>query len=371
MAKRAPIRPPAISGHSYLRPLGSGGFAEVFLYEQDMPRRLVAVKVLPPLGADPEARRTFEAEADITARLSTHPSILTVYQASIAADGHPFIAMEYCPDSMSVRSRAARLPLDAVLDTGVRLAGALETAHRSGVLHRDIKPSNVLVSGLGRPVLSDFGISAALDAEEHPEGIAMSIPWAAPELIAKQTAGTVASEIWSLAATLFSFAAQRSPFELPERTQNSREKIEARIRKGQYPGLPDPGAYGHLDAVLAQAMRPRPGDRFASMREFGEALQEAQRAHGFDATPLDVIAEPWGQAAFAAASVGDRGPVISRVRAESRSSQRAAERAEAEPWTQASPRRPRLSPLAAGAIGAGAAALLLLGGSALLSGWLG
>jgi len=129
-----------------VRPLGSGGFADVYLYEQDMPRRVVAVKVLVSNAVNPEVLRTFNAEADIMARLSSHPSIVTIYQASISADGRPFFVMEFCPDTMSARYKKQPLPLATVLDAGVRIAAALETAHRSGLLHRDIKPSNLLIT---------------------------------------------------------------------------------------------------------------------------------------------------------------------------------------------------------------------------------
>lgn len=368
MPQRPPIRPPAISGFTWLRPLGSGGFAEVFLYEQDMPRRPVAVKVFPPVGLGDSERVAFETEADITARLSHHPSMLTVFQASISSDGHPYLALEYCPDSMGVRAKAGRIPVDTVLDTGVRLAGALETAHRSGLLHRDIKPANVLVNALGRPVLSDFGIATGPGITDRADGIAMSVPWAAPELVAKQHGGTVASEIWSLAATLFHFAAGRSPFELPDRADNSREKLESRISRARYPGLPEETAPAGLDAVLEKAMRLRPEERYASMREFGEALRAVQLSEGEEATTLEVGNPEWADLGASAAPAGTRGPVISRVRSASRSAKRKAEHSAEEPWATppAAPRR--LTPLPAALLGAGAAAVVILGSWALWGG---
>ncbi|WP_272943373.1 protein kinase [Salinibacterium sp. PAMC 21357] len=72
--------PPVLAGFTYVRPLGSGGFADVFLYEQDMPRRVVAVKVLLADAINSEVRRLFNAEADVMARLSSHPSVLTIFQ---------------------------------------------------------------------------------------------------------------------------------------------------------------------------------------------------------------------------------------------------------------------------------------------------
>src|SRR4051812_37986923 len=192
MARRSTSAPPVLPGYSYIRPLGSGGFADVFLYEQDMPRRVVAVKVLVDDAINADVLRVFNSEADVMARLSAHPSIVTIYQASISADGRPYFVMEYCPDTMSARYRRGPLPVAEVLDTGVRIAAALETVHRSGVLHRDIKPSNVLITTLGSPALADFGVAAALSAEDGETDIfAMSVPWSSPEVLEQKVVGSV------------------------------------------------------------------------------------------------------------------------------------------------------------------------------------
>ena len=105
MARRLPSTPPVIAGFSPVHVLGSGGFADVFLYEQDMPRRQVAVKVLLDEVVDDRVRQMFQAEANLMARLSTHPSILTVFQASVASDGRPYLVMELCSSSLSERYR--------------------------------------------------------------------------------------------------------------------------------------------------------------------------------------------------------------------------------------------------------------------------
>ena len=98
-----------------------------------MPRRAVAVKVLPADVRDPDLLRMFNAEADVLAHLSAHPAIVTVYQAGISADGRPYIVMEYCPGSLAQRYRIERMPVDEVIAIAVRMAGALESAHRAGL----------------------------------------------------------------------------------------------------------------------------------------------------------------------------------------------------------------------------------------------
>lgn len=93
MARRLPAPAPVVPGLRFVRPLGTGGFADVYLFEQEMPRRSVAVKVLLADVVDAETLRMFNAEADVMARLSAHPSILTVHQASISADGRPYLGV--------------------------------------------------------------------------------------------------------------------------------------------------------------------------------------------------------------------------------------------------------------------------------------
>lgn len=299
MAKRLPSVPPILPGLTYIRPLGSGGFADVFLYEQDMPRRQVAVKVLPSDARDADLIRMFNAEADVLAHLSAHPSIVTVYQAGISAEGRPYIVMENCPGSLAQRYRVERIPVAEVLVIGVRMASALESAHRAGLIHRDVKPSNILVTTFGAPVLADFGISSSLTRIAGSEVLAMSIPWSAPEVVAEETAGSVASEIWSLGATLYSLLAGRSPFERREAGQNTRDHLRRRIARATYTPIERADVPASLQRVLAGAMTRDPKGRFASARDLAVALQSVQQELGLATTPLEVPTEDWTAGAAA------------------------------------------------------------------------
>lgn len=355
MASSLPGQPPRLAGFDYIRPLGSGGFAHVYLYEQDLPRRSVAVKVIDD-GGPPSARERseFEAEADAMARLSSHPSIVSIHLASVAADGRPFLVMEYCPDSMRDRTRGRPAPIAEVLDAGVRLAGALESAHAAGILHRDIKPSNVLIAATGRPALADFGISSLVGRDPSAgSSRAMSIPWAAPEVIAGRTAGTVASEVWSLGATLYTFAAGRSPFELGDRVQNTQERMGTRIARALYTPVPGAQGYGPLDEVLARAMRRAPEERYASMREFAVDLQQLQRRFGLDVTALDLVGIPPSPRPHTGSA--PRAPLPASVRAASRSQRRSSEQLDRDGLLVGRP----ASPLRAGLVGAGIAIAVL------------
>ena len=303
LARRLPSTPPVIAGFTPVHVLGSGGFADVFLYEQDMPRRQVAVKVLLDEVVDDRVRQMFQAEANLMARLSTHPSILTVFQASVASDGRPYLVMELCSASLSERYRREPLPVSQVLSAGVRIGSALETAHREGVLHRDVKPSNILVTAYGNPVLSDFGIAATLGEADPDEPVGMSIPWSAPEVLADESRGTIQSEVYSLAATVFSLLSGRSPFEVPG-GKNGAADLMARIDKGGVKPTGRPDVPPSLERLLATAMSRRPQLRPPTVMEFVRGLQQVEAELGLPQTPADVAVEAWSVATPSAA--GDR-----------------------------------------------------------------
>lgn len=306
---REASQPPHLPGYAVQRLLGSGGSADVFLYEQELPRRAVAVKVL-LASVDAAGREAFEREADLTARLSHHPSIVTVFQAGVARDGRPFLVMEYCSrPGLGQRYRTERFGVPEVLQLGVRLASAVETAHRAGILHRDIKPGNVLTNDFGRPVLSDFGIAATVDAGGPAVG--MSIPWAAPELLAAQPHGDARSDVYSLAATLFSALAGRSPFERPGGSNEAADLV-GRIERGTPVAIARGDVPERLTTVLARAMARDPQQRHPRAVDLAHDLRAVEADLGLPLTPLDVPdvpGEPVGSGAGPSAE-----PDATRVR---------------------------------------------------------
>ncbi|PVZ96438.1 serine/threonine protein kinase [Amnibacterium flavum] len=298
MARRLPSTPPALPGFSYVRALGSGGFADVFLYEQNMPRRQVAVKVMLSEVVNEQVRQMFQAEANLMAQLSTHPSILTVYQASVSADGRPYLVMELCSAGLSERYRREPVPVAEVLRIAIKIASAVETAHRAGVLHRDIKPSNILTTAYGHPVLSDFGIAATLSESERTESIGLSIPWSAPEVLMDETAGTVASEVWSVAATIYSLLAGRSPFEIPGGENKSVDLI-SRINRARPQPIGRPDVPPRLESILQRAMSKKPEQRPASVLELIRELQSVETELGVPQTQIEVAMDDWALATVA------------------------------------------------------------------------
>jgi eukaryotic-like serine/threonine-protein kinase len=298
VARRLPSQPPILPGFSHLHVLGAGGFADVFLYEQNMPRRQVAVKVMLSEVVNDQVRQMFQAEANLMAQLSAHPSILTVYQASVSSDGRPYLVMELCSSTLSQRYRAERMPVAEVLRIAIKIGSAIETAHRAGVLHRDIKPSNILLTAYGHPVLSDFGIASTLSESDDRAAVGMSIPWSAPEVLMDETAGTVESEVFSLAATIYSFIAGRSPFEIPGDSNSSNELI-ARINKGKPQPIGRNDVPASLESILARAMSRKPENRQNSVLELIRELQAVETELGVQQTPIEVAMDDWALATVA------------------------------------------------------------------------
>ncbi len=280
---------PILESFTLERLVGSGGFADVYLYRQHLPEREVAVKVLRD-GVSDRTAASFTAEANVMARLSAHPSIVTVYQAAISPDDRPYLVMEYYPrPNLNIRSRAKPLPVEDALDIMIRIAGAVETAHRAGIIHRDIKPANILTSAYGKPGLTDFGISAAkTDLADQDAGL--SIPWCAPEVIEGRSAGDERSDVYSLAATLYSLLAGRSPYER-QGQRNSQMDLLARVGGGRPEPLDRSDVPVGLQRVIAMGLDPEPDHRPQSAAAFARLLQEVEVQLHYAVTPLDVLGD--------------------------------------------------------------------------------
>ena len=210
---------PELPGFTFVRPLGTGGFSDVHLYRQHRPDRDVAVKIITG-AASTTAQLAAAREGDLMAAVSVHPSIVDVYGMGETDDGRPFLVMEHCPGpSLVDRLRDGPLSLAEALSIGVRLAGALETAHHWGVVHRDVKPSNVLTNQFGAPTLTDFGIAGTARGDADPV-TAVSVPWSPPELLDAVRSGesvpgsapALAADVYALAATVWTMLSGRPPF---------------------------------------------------------------------------------------------------------------------------------------------------------------
>jgi serine/threonine protein kinase len=311
---RPPASPPDIPGYRFIRLLGSGGFSDVYLYEQKFPKRQVAVKVLLTEELTEEKREAFTAEANLMAQLSAHPYIVTIHQADVAGDGRPYFIMEYCPGpSLGQRYKNEQFTVADALQIGIRLSSAVATAHQAGILHRDIKPGNVLTNQFGWPALTDFGISSALESEALVQttlitgssvsgtgaasgtaSVGLSVPWSPPEMFDDEPTSDVRSDVFSLAATVYTLLAGRTPFELEGRA-NSAAALVRRISLGEITPMEREDVPSSLIEVLNKGMSVDKADRYPTAVEFARGLQRIELELSYPPTPIDVpnlIVEP-------------------------------------------------------------------------------
>lgn len=200
-------------GYHDAEPVGRGGFGVVYRCNEPSLDRVVAVKVLNSDRDDVDLEQ-FAREQRAMGRVSGHPNIVPVLHSGLTFTGRPYIVMQYHRRNTlgALRHDGGALGLREALTIGVRLAGALETAHRSGVLHRDIKPANVLLTDYGEPQLSDFGIARITGSRETaPDTLAGSPSYTAPELFEGRPA-SIAADVYGLAATVFTLLNGDPPF---------------------------------------------------------------------------------------------------------------------------------------------------------------
>ena len=263
-----------------LRPLGRGAMGEVFLAEDELLGRQVAIKFVRQADR-PEMRARFLLEARALARLQ-HPNVVTVHRVGEIL-GRPFLVSEWVK-GQSLDHAALPLPEKTVLQVALQLARALAAVHRVGVLHRDLKPANVLFSDAGELKLVDFGVSAELGdelplprtaslAETQPLPGQASGPraalqagtplYAAPELLTGAPA-TRASELYAWGALLYELWSGKPPYEA-----SSLEELRGKALSGSFARLPD----SPLAELIHRCLSPRAQERPQRAEELLEKLE--------------------------------------------------------------------------------------------------
>jgi non-specific serine/threonine protein kinase len=290
MTDRLPIDL-GIEGLTDPEEVGVGGFATVYKAYQPAFRRTVAVKVLATLNLDDAARERFERECQAMGSLSEHPNIVTVYGAGFTTSGRPYLVMAFLPGG-SLQERLERdgpVPWQDATLYGVHLAGALETAHRAGVVHRDIKPGNVLRSSYGDAQLTDFGIARISGGHETRSGvITASMAHAPPEVLDGQRP-TVSADVYSLGSTLFELMYGRPAFQAED--DESMVPMLRRILTQAPPDLRPLGVPDAVCEVIERSMAKDPTQRPSSAAQLGQELQAARRGLGLESGKLTVPAE--------------------------------------------------------------------------------
>ena len=273
---------PTIAGYSNLVLVGHGGFSHVYRVTQDTFHRRVAIKILSVAIVGADEQRRFRREAEIMGELSHHPNIVTVLDSGFTDEGKPFMVMDYFERGSIAQmiERSGPLPVPDVLRIGVKLAGALATAHQLGIVHKDIKPANVLVSGFGDPALADFGIAVRADSNTTFTAGAITAAHAAPESLNGEAA-TTATDVYSLGSTLFSMLAGHNAFE------GSLLSVMRQVLDTPPPRI-STSAPVHLIELVRSMMAKDPLARPRSAAIVGQQLQEVERLNGLAVTALPV-----------------------------------------------------------------------------------
>lgn len=259
--------------YEVIEELGIGGMATVYRAYDPLFEREVALKVLKrELLEDPELKERFERETKIVAKLE-HAAIVPVYDVGFD-NGQLFYVMRYMTGgSLSERINAGSLDLEQVAYILLRLADALDYAHRKGIIHRDLKPANILFDEVGNAFISDFGIAKFAQAATRitHSGIIGTPRYMSPEQ-ARGEEIDGRSDLYSLGVLLFEILGGKAPFEattpLALAFKHATEPAPDILKVN--PDLPP-----ELGPILKKAMEKEPGDRYETCAEFANAFLEA------------------------------------------------------------------------------------------------
>ena len=291
--------PTTFAGYTILRPLGSGGMADVYLAKHPRLPRRDALKVLTEgTTTDPEFRERFNREADLAATL-WHPHIVAVHDRG-EFDGHLWIAMDYVEGTDAARLMRERfregMSEHDVCEIVTAVAGALDYAHARGLLHRDVKPANILLTHPDdedrRILLADFGVArhlADISGITETNVAVGTVAYAAPEQLVGSNIDGRADQ-YALAASAFHLLTGAPPYRNSNPVAVIGQHLHAEPpRLSHYrPDLAD------LDDVFFKGLAKDPADRFDRCRQFAAALSEhvSHRAAGDRSTRLGALGAP-------------------------------------------------------------------------------
>ncbi|MCP5476779.1 MAG: serine/threonine protein kinase [Rhodanobacteraceae bacterium] len=263
------------------RLIGAGGMGRVYLAHRKDGRveQSVAIKTIRGAYGGRDLLERFARERRILARLN-HPNIARFIDAGECPDGSPYVAMEFVPGTPILDyARARRLSLRQRLELFVKIASAVDHAHRQLVVHRDLKSGNVMVDAQGEPKLLDFGIAKPLqqdlelghlDGQTAPEARYFSLKHAAPEQI-DGDADSVSVDIYALGGLLYELLTGHLPLDLSGLSFNeARARIQTQmpVPPSSVLGADVPYArrelQGDLDRIVLHALRKEPQLRYAS-----------------------------------------------------------------------------------------------------------
>ncbi len=267
--------------------IGAGGFSTVFRAREIETNRTVALKILNVHDVSEHALGSFQRETFALGTLSAHPNIVTLYRTLTTEDDRPVLVLELCHGSIWERTRdqGQLAPWESVA-VMIKIAGALETAHRAGMLHRDIKPENVLITQYGEPALADFGVARLQSTSQATAGVfGFTTIHAAPELLEGRDL-SAATDVYGLASTLYQLVAGKAAFRSFE--DEGPASVILRILRDPVQPLVAEGVPVALSDLLVSSMSKNPYDRPASALELADELRSIEAANSWPDTPYAI-----------------------------------------------------------------------------------
>jgi eukaryotic-like serine/threonine-protein kinase len=257
------------------RRLGRGAMGDIYLATDELLGREVAVKVLADrYAADEGIRKRFKREALAAARLSGEPGAVTIFDVG-DWEGRPFIVMEHLAGGSledRLRREGAQPPERAVAWLE-QAAGALDAAHRHGIVHRDVKPANLLLNERGEVTVADFGIasSAGMDSMTLTGTVLGTAGYLSPEQ-AQGERSTPASDLYALAVVAYELLSGERPFERESPTAEAAAHVNTPV-----PSIAArcENLSPEVDRVFQRALAKDPRQRHGSAREFVAELRDA------------------------------------------------------------------------------------------------
>ena len=258
--------------YEIIKAIGEGGMANVYLANDTILDRKVAIKVLRgDLSNDEKFIRRFQREALSVSNLS-HPNIVEVYDVG-EEDGQYYIVMEYIEGKTlkQLLKKRETLTLPEVIDIMLQLTDGLAHAHESYIIHRDIKPQNIMILDNGLVKITDFGIAMALNATQltQTNSVMGSVHYLPPEQ-ANGKSATVKSDIYSLGILMYELITGSVPFKGDNAVEialkHMKEKIPS-IRK-QNPTIPQ-----SVENIVIKATAKNPRNRYDSVKEMHDDLE--------------------------------------------------------------------------------------------------
>jgi serine/threonine protein kinase len=243
--------------------------------------RSVVIKI-PDEAGEPWLHEVLRHEAAVLATIGSHPHVVTYYQTTTLDDGRPALLLERCSNALYEGLRRDEpMGMQDAAAIGIKLAGALETAHRAGVLHCDVRPRNVLVTEWGEPVLAGFDESVDIGAVDRRPPMHNFTAHTAPELV-EGGDPTTASDVYGLASTLYELVAGRAAF----RAYAGESPATVIVRVLSNPVLPiiAPHVPLEMSDLLTWALSPNPAKRPPSPSWVAEELGRIERRQGWPRT---------------------------------------------------------------------------------------